>query len=67
MKKCPSRLKSLHTGGKDHTQNFPGSYRKPPFFLLVVFSSITEFDDVLFEGNIPTLNNVLQGCGCKGF
>ena len=31
----PSRMKSLETGGKDHTGNFPGSYRKRRFLLLV--------------------------------
>ena len=40
----PIRLKSLETGGKDHTGNFPESYRNPPFLLLVAFSSITELD-----------------------
>ena len=44
----PSRMKSLETGGKDHTRNFPGSYRKRRFLLLVVFSSITELDMLHF-------------------
>ena len=44
----PSRLKSLDTGGKDHAENVPGSYRTPPFLLLVVFYSTTELDMMYF-------------------
>ena len=48
----PCSLNSLDTGGKDHTENFPRSQRKPIFLLLVVFSSITKLDVMYFQREI---------------
>ena len=48
----PCSLNSLDTGEKDHSENLPGSYRKPPFLLLVVVSSIAELDKMYFRREI---------------
>ena len=63
--KLPSKFKSLDTGEKNHAENLPGSYRKPPILLFVAFFHYRISYDVFSEGNISTLDKVPQGCGYK--
>ena len=61
----PSKLNSLDTGGKKQHRKLTWVLEKTSFSFMWYFFHYRIRYDIFSEGNISTLDNVPQGCGCK--
>ena len=61
----PSKLNSLDTGGKKQHRKLTWVQEKTSFSFMWYFFHYRIRYDIFSEGNISTLDNVPQGCGCK--